>query len=635
MTSPDIFTPRRFAGLTASARARAADLVGSFVTLMLGVAGVAAMLLVLASSATAHGTGDDHDALVTTNALAGTAVGTTVFAAAFVVASTFAFSVARRRRELALLRAVGATPRQVRRMVLREAALLSLPAGVLGCLLGRSAAPELITWLGEHRLAPAWLTVRQTMWPLYTAFATGVLVAVVGAAVAARQAARVRPVEALRQADLDQPEASRARLIVGAALLIGVFGYLLGTALLTPDEAIHRKHRTVAPMLLIPCVALLAPLLVRHMLRAAAAVTARRAPLVLELARAGAAAAPRRTAATVAPVLMTVALAATLMAGTDTVRAAQIRENEHRVTADLVVDGHAPADELRALPGVSTSTPVPTTVALSPAASKWVELDAYAIDPRTIGDALQLRVTAGAIADLTDDGVVVPDDWERHTVGARIPVRMPDGAEHMLRIVATVEAGASGAPVLLGPRYAPPGAAPATFVRIRSEADRATAEHAVRAAAARYDASVHNGKQWAKARVGGPGDDRRRLAVWFVLGVAMLYGCMAIANTTAMSAADQAPSWRAMRLAGATPAQVRRTAAAEAGLMVVLGTLLGLLATALTLLPLWTALTLLVDAGPLTLPWQAIAAMTGVAAAVAIPAAVLAAHRAIASTRAS
>ncbi|MGR7003177.1 FtsX-like permease family protein [Yinghuangia aomiensis] len=134
---------------------RYADLAGSFATLVLGVAIVAMMLLALASSATAEGSGDDSDALTTTNALTGTAVGTTTFAAIFVVASTFSFAVARQRREFALLRSIGATPRQIRRIVMREALAVSLPAGVLGCVLGRLAAEPFVAWLGDAGLAPS------------------------------------------------------------------------------------------------------------------------------------------------------------------------------------------------------------------------------------------------------------------------------------------------------------------------------------------------------------------------------------------------------------------------------------------------------------------------------------------------
>ncbi|GAA4958311.1 hypothetical protein GCM10023205_21160 [Yinghuangia aomiensis] len=78
------------------------------------------------------------------------------------------------------------------------------------------------------------------------------------------------------------------------------------------------------------------------------------------------------------------------------------------------------------------------------------------------------------------------------------------------------------------------------------------------------------------------------------------------------------------------PAQIRRTAAAEAGLTVAIGVVLGLVATALTLLPLWTALVLLTGVVLVLMPWATIGVVAGVGAVVAVPAAVVAAQRAIA-----
>ncbi|MGW1991277.1 FtsX-like permease family protein [Embleya sp. NPDC001921] len=606
---------------------RYADHVGSFVTLVLGVAIITMMLLTLASSATAHGVGDDNDALVTTTALAGTAVATATFAAVFVVASTFAFAVARQRRELALLRSVGATPRQVRGMVLREALVVSVPAGLLGCLLGRLTAPPMIGWLGDHGLAPAWLTMRHTLWPLYTAFGVGVVVALGGAAVAARQAARVRPVEALRHVTLDSAEASRTRLVVGAVLVVAAVGYLLATAVWTPDEAIHRKHRTLAPMLVIPGVALLAPALVGPPLRAFGRLTRGREPVALEVARSGVLASPRRTAATVAPVLMTVALSASLLGGTDTVEAAKVRDAEQRLTAEYVVDGIGAAAELRAVPGVDVATPVATRIKLSPAASIWIELDALAVDSREIREVMDLPVIAGSLNDLTDDTIVVPDDWEQQTIGARIPVRMPDGTQRELRIAAVVKQGTGGTPALVTAPHAPPGAKADTLVNVRTGADGAAVERAVRAIAARHVAVVRTDAEWAEATQGGASDERKRLAVYFVLGIAVLYAGVAIANTMAMSTADQAPVWRALRLTGATRAQVLRTAAVEAALMVCLGVLLAALATAATLVPLWTAVALLIGPGALVLPWGAVGLTVAACAAIALPAALLSVRR--------
>lgn len=80
----------------------------------------------------------DAEALTTLNALFGTAGGVTGFVSVFVVASTFAFAVAQRRREFGLLRTAGATPGQIRRAVLTEALLVGGPASAAGCVLGRT-----------------------------------------------------------------------------------------------------------------------------------------------------------------------------------------------------------------------------------------------------------------------------------------------------------------------------------------------------------------------------------------------------------------------------------------------------------------------------------------------------------------
>lgn len=83
----------------------------------------------------------DADALVALNALLGTSGGVTAFVSVFVVASTFAFGVALRRREFGLLRTAGATPGQVRRLLLAEAAALGVLASAAGCALGGLGAP--------------------------------------------------------------------------------------------------------------------------------------------------------------------------------------------------------------------------------------------------------------------------------------------------------------------------------------------------------------------------------------------------------------------------------------------------------------------------------------------------------------
>lgn len=92
----------------------------------------------------------DAEALMAVNALLGTAAGVTGFVSVFVVASTFAFAVALRRQEFGLLRTAGATPGQLRRLLLAEALAVGAAASAAGCVLGAQGAP----WLGRVLVSP-------------------------------------------------------------------------------------------------------------------------------------------------------------------------------------------------------------------------------------------------------------------------------------------------------------------------------------------------------------------------------------------------------------------------------------------------------------------------------------------------
>ena len=122
------------------------------------------------------------------------------------IASAFGLSVAQRRRDLALLRIVGATPRQVARMVRAEAALVGVAGSAVGCLLGVIWAPLLARWIASQGLSPAWFSVQLTAGSvpaLVIAFLAGVAVAVASVLVAALRAGRIGPTEALREAAVE------------------------------------------------------------------------------------------------------------------------------------------------------------------------------------------------------------------------------------------------------------------------------------------------------------------------------------------------------------------------------------------------------------------------------------------------
>ncbi|MBB6415995.1 ABC transporter permease [Streptomyces sp. AK010] len=97
-----------------------------------------------------------------------------------------------------------------------------------------------------------------------------------------------------------------------------------------------------------------------------------------------------------------------------------------------------------------------------------------------------------------------------------------------------------------------------------------------------------------------------RLGLLLVLGIALLYTGISVADTTVMAAADRARDLAVLRLAGATRWQMLRLTAAEALTAVAAGALLGLLVTGVNLAGMWGALALLSVPPTITLPWQAL-----------------------------
>ena len=139
----------------------------------------------------------------------------------FVVAGIFGLMIAQRRRELALFRAVGATPRQVRRMIAAEAFVLAILAGLAGCVAGVLAAGPIASMLVERGIAPDGLRPDSGFVPMLIAFSIGLVLAESAVIAAAFRAGRVRAGEALRDASLGKERLGVVRGLLGLAIVRG------------------------------------------------------------------------------------------------------------------------------------------------------------------------------------------------------------------------------------------------------------------------------------------------------------------------------------------------------------------------------------------------------------------------------
>ncbi|MFD0598942.1 FtsX-like permease family protein [Catellatospora coxensis] len=227
------------------------------------------------------------------------------FVSVFIVASTFAFATRQRHRELGLLRLLGAVPRQVRGWVLGEVLLLGLLGGAIGVPAGLLAAGPVAGWLVRTGFEPASFTVLYQPVVPVAALAAGVLVALVGAWSAARRAARVGPLAALREAAVDDRPVSRVRLLAGAVALVGAVA--VGVAATRASGADLGSYALYAAMLLVVAGSLLAPLLLPRAVRLLSAPFAGGRGATVLLVRQHVATAARRSASAAAPVLLCVA----------------------------------------------------------------------------------------------------------------------------------------------------------------------------------------------------------------------------------------------------------------------------------------------------------------------------------------
>ncbi|WKX69583.1 ABC transporter permease [Streptomyces sp. XD-27] len=613
-----------------SLRARWVSLIGAFTALALGVAMMTVMLLGLATAMALPG----GEAVVSLVAALGTAGGVSAFVSAFVVASTFSYVVAQRRRELGLLRLAGATRAQVRRTVLAEALVLGIAASATGCALGRLAAPRMVRRLADVGMAPPDITLGQQNWPLHAAFWTGLLVALSGVAVAARRAGRLGPLDALRTADLDAGVMTAGRWFWGLGLLLTAAA-LTVTALVTdPADLLHRKTYTVQPMVLISACGLLSPVLARPLLRAFTWLPARWTSYAGRLVRGCASAALRRTGAVAAPVLVSVALTGSLAGALETVSAARTAEARSRTAADFVAVPHtsspdapsspdALAAALRAVPGVIVSPTAPTELSLIEPDGTVVRSEARTADPAALATTARLPVLKGSVSALDDDGIVLPEEWGRTTIGAPVRVVRADGSRATLRVAAVLRDGLGDNGLYVTARNGPGARVDRIEIRLAAAAD-ATTPDLLRAAARPFGTTVATREEWLAATA--PAASRIAwLRTVLVLGLALTYTGIALANTLVMATADRRRELALLRLAGATRAQVIRLVTTESVLVVAVGAVLGCAVAAIQLGTMHAALALLGVDAPLAVPWRPLGLVTGACVLIAAPCAALAA----------
>jgi putative ABC transport system permease protein len=148
-------------------------------------------------------------------------IGTSIYLSILMVGVTMTAAIARQARDIALLRAVGATPGRIRRSVARQAALIAVPAATLGYGLGLGLGWVWLGLLVSHDVVPDAVGYRPVLFALPVVIGIEVVTSVVGALVSAVRPARVRPATALTETATRRSGGVVVRSVVGIVLLAG------------------------------------------------------------------------------------------------------------------------------------------------------------------------------------------------------------------------------------------------------------------------------------------------------------------------------------------------------------------------------------------------------------------------------
>jgi putative ABC transport system permease protein len=515
--------------------------------------------------------------------------GVALFVGAFIIFNTFSILVTQRTRELALLRAIGASRRQVNRSVIAEAAIV----GVLASLLGLGAGALLA--LGMEALFKALgfglPTSSLQLLPRTVIFSLviGTTVTLVSSIIPAWRASRVPPLAAMTEAALSEQSSLRRRTTIGAAvggvglatLLTGLFAHISNAALIVGFGA--------AAVFI--AVAMLSPLVVTPMARVLGAPLAAVGGMTGRLSQQNAMRNPKRTASTAAALMVGVALVTVIATLGATIRATVGRVIDESIKADYIVSPNGGGGGGGG-PGMGFSPDVTKKLAARPELAAvsagrqatWHNgsstKDLVAVDPATAGDVISFTMTGGSVSSLAQGDVLVADSIATsHHLKVGEPLTMgfdASGTQH-LTIGGTYKPNEFVGSYVISlatydQNYPKGGLDQLVFVKDRAPAAAALA--AVKEVIAGYPNLTVKDQTTFKA------SEKNRIStllnlVYVLLGFSILIAIIGIVNTLALSVIERTRELGLMRAVGMMRRQVRRMIRGEAIVVCLIGALLG------------------------------------------------------------
>jgi putative ABC transport system permease protein len=515
---------------------------------------------------------------------------------AFIIHNTFSILVAQRTRELALLRCLGASRRQVRNSVLVESVIVGMVAATAGLLLGVAVAAGLRTLLASTRGLRAlaglpWHVPVLAPRTVAVALVAGTVVTALSALTPARRATRVPPVAALREElatpDSYQTRQADVRAVVGVLLGLAGVGVVLG-GVLGGGAGYYVGGGAV---LLLIGLRLAGPLLARQLARAVGLPIARGLRLPGRLARENAMRNPRRTAATALALTIGVGLLSVITILAASTKAAAVAEfdradRSNPADFELRVGGGeglpppmdpAVAMRLRALPELA----VVADVQYLPQAMVGGDPGVVGADPVSYRQVVAINITQGSLADLGTDGIAVARrqaDAHGWRIGSPVPVALPATTTHTFTVKA-IHASSRSLAALLAPagyqRLGHHQSSGTVLARTVAGVTPAAARAAIDRALAGFPTVQVEDRAERRRQAISQIDPALRLYL-ALIGLTIVIGLFGVVNTLALSVLERVRELGLLRAVGMDRRQVRSMVRWEAVIITAVGAVVGI-----------------------------------------------------------
>ena len=511
-----------------------------------------------------------------------------LFVGAFIIYNTFSIIVAQRTKEVAMLRAIGATRRQVLSSVIAESAIVGLIASIIGVGVGIVLALGLKAAFSAGGGLPPGSPVI-SLRTVAVSLVIGVLVTVISAVFPARRAAKVAPVAAMRDVAVDTTGRSRVRVAagIGIALIGGLFLYVgLFTKVDSPLPVVGGGIFFV-----FIGVAVLGPTLANPLSKLIGWPIARLGGVTGRLARENARRNPKRTASTASALMIGVGLVSFIAIAGQSLKASTTELIDRGIKADYVVDsgsfingGLNPTltNDLAAVPGVAIAAGLRLNLAKVDDKGQIV----LAFDPQALPKVFAFNVVDGSLDQLGVDGVLIDKKTATAkglTIGSTVPLTFAETGPQtfMVRAIYDTTLPLPGGSYLIS-NVAYNANYPVNqqvdyqvYVKLASGVKLASVRDPIQQLTDAYPtAKLQDINQFKNTQL--KQIDQFLLVIYVLLGLSLIIAVIGIINTLLLSVYERIREIGLLRAVGETRGQLRSTVRWEAVIIAVLGTLQGL-----------------------------------------------------------